>query len=146
MALLNYTTSIEASKTISEIQVSLQKHGAKAVLINYGDDGVIESLSFQINSTHGLVGIKLPIQPDSILRILSRQNVPHKYRTRPQAIRVAWRIIKDWVNAQMAILETDMVSLEQIFLPYIMIDEQTTVYDSYLQNQRQLTEGNKNTL
>ena len=41
MALLNYTTSIEAMKTVNEIQRTLANHGAKAVLINYDDEGHI---------------------------------------------------------------------------------------------------------
>jgi len=50
-------------------------------------------------------------------------------RLRAQAVRVAWRILKDWVAAQMAILETEMVKLEQIFLPYVETPDGRTVYE-----------------
>ena len=36
---------------------------------------------------------------------------------RQQAIRTSWRILKDWVEAQMALLETGMVTMDEIFLP-----------------------------
>ena len=133
MALLNYTTSIEASKTVSEIQKTLVTHGAKSILIEYDNGGLIEALSFRVTTPQGDAGIKLPINPDAVLAVLSRQSnldkVPKRYVNRPQAVRVAWRIIKDWVEAQMAILETEMVKMEQIFLPYIIGQDGRTLYE-----------------
>lgn len=129
--LLNYTTQIEAVKTVGQIQGILAGHGARAILMNYDGEGHIESLSFQINTPHGRIGIRLPVDPDSALKVLTRQRVPNRYQNKPQAIRIAWRIVKDWVEAQMAILETEMVKMEQIFLPY-MIDPKTdrTLYET----------------
>jgi hypothetical protein len=37
---------------------------------------------------------------------------------REQATRVAWRILKDWIEAQLALIQTGMVSVEQVFLPF----------------------------
>jgi hypothetical protein len=31
---------------------------------------------------------------------------------------VAWRIIKDWVEAQLAIVEAEQVELVEVFLPF----------------------------
>ena len=39
---------------------------------------------------------------------------------RQQAIRTSWRTLKDWVEAQMALLETGMVTMDEIFLPYML--------------------------
>ena len=44
---------------------------------------------------------------------------------RQQATRVAWRILKDWIEAQLALLDTGMVELEEIFLPYMLQGDQT---------------------
>lgn len=133
MALLNYTTSIEASKTVSEIQKILAKHGAKSILIDYDTEGLVEALSFRVTTPQGDAGIKLPVNPDTVLTVLTRQcrlgKVPNRYVNRPQAVRVAWRIIKDWVEAQMAILETEMVKMEQIFLPYVIGRDGRTLYE-----------------
>jgi len=108
-ALLNYSTSISAQKTAGEIMGILVGHGAKSVLMNYGKDGQIESLSFQIVTPQGEIGIRLPVDPDAILKVMSRQGVTKKYLNQTHAIRVAWRITKDWVKAQMALVETEMV-------------------------------------
>ena len=49
-------------------------------------------------------------------------------------MRTAWRITKDWVEAQMAIVETKMVTLPQVFLPYAVTQNGQTVYEKILEN------------
>ena len=44
---------------------------------------------------------------------------------RQQAVRASWRILKDWVEAQMALLETGMVTMDEIFLPYMLFGGQS---------------------
>jgi len=145
MALLNYTSSIEAVKTAGEIQGILAAHGAKSILTDYGDDGTVEALSFKILTPQGDVAIRLPVDPDAVLKVLTRQNrlgkVPRRYINRAQAVRVAWRIVKDWVSAQMAILETEMVKMEQIFLPYVITDTGKTLYEAMMDRHFQLGPG-----
>jgi len=145
MALLNYTTKIQAEKTASEIQRILANHGARAVMIEYDIGGQIEALSFKAQTPNGDVGIKLPIDIKATMRVMERQvtlrKIPRSFANEGQARRVAWRIIKDWVEAQMAILETEMVKLEQIFLPYVVSDDGRTVYERLLDSKFQLPEG-----
>lgn len=143
-ALLNYSTKIEAIKTVGEIQGILAAHGAKSILTDYADDGTVEALAFQVPTPHGDVGIRLPIHPDAVLKVLMRQHFTGNLRShqgrpdRRQAVRVAWRIVKDWVEAQMAILETEMVRMEQIFLPYVITKEGRTLYEVIVDHHFQL--------
>jgi hypothetical protein len=37
--------------------------------------------------------------------------------------------VKDWVEAQMAIVDTKMVQLEQVFLPYVITPDGRTLYE-----------------
>lgn len=135
MALLNYTTTIDPFKTVSEIQKILVKHGAKAIMNNYDSNGRITSLSFLINTINGERGIKLPVRLESVYQILKNQNkkgeVSNKFVSEEQAERIAWRILKDWVESQMAILETEMVKLDQIFLPFMTTKTGETIYELY---------------
>jgi len=73
VALLNYTTQIEAIKTVGEIHGILAGHGAKSIQTDYSD-GQIEALSFFVLTPHGEVGIRLPINPDAVLQVLTQQN------------------------------------------------------------------------
>ena len=126
MPLLNYTTQIEVEKTIGEIQKALAKHGASAVMTQY-DGEIVTSLAFQISMGEQKVSFRLPCDWRPVLKILeSDTSVPRKLKDKYQAVRVAWRIIKDWVEAQMALVDTEMVTTAQVFLPYaIMKDERT---------------------
>ena len=132
MPLLNYTTKIDVFSTIGEIQKILVKHGAKRIVQDMDDDGRILALTFGIDTPAGLQGVRLPANADAVHQVLLKQKVKCD---KEQAERVAWRIIKDWVEAQMAILESEMVQLEQIFLPYMVNNKGQTVYEIYLNNQ-----------
>lgn len=141
--LLNYTTTVSAQKTVSEILASLAMHGAKAILINYDDAGQIESLSFRLATVSGDINIRLPIDSGAVLRVMERQGVQHRYCTRQRAVQVAWRIAKDWMQAQMALVETEMVRMEQVFLPYWITPSGNTLYQFLVSSRFQLPEGEK---
>ncbi len=129
-----YTTGIEPQQTISEIQDILAKHGAKSIMVNYDDSGKIEALSFGILVDGKERGVRLPCEPTPVLKVLQRQadegKIAHHFVEEHQALRVAWRIVHYWVKAQMAILETQMVKMEQIFLPYMIMRTGQTLFES----------------
>lgn len=131
MPLLNYTTKIDVFTTLGQIQGMLVKNGAKKILQEYNDDGQISAVSFQINTPQGLQAVRLPANVEAVQRVLTKQKVKCDYA---QAERVAWRIVKDWVEAQMAILESEMVTLAEIFLPYMTDGKGNTVYSLFASN------------
>ena len=137
MALLNYTTTVEAYKTVSEIEQMLVKHGAKSIMKQF-DDGMITSLSFLINTGVNDIPIKLPIRVDDVLQVLIEQKKMHPKAgikaTKDQANRVAWRILKDWIEVQMALLDIGMVQFEEIFLSYIETAGGKTIYEKLEEN------------
>ena len=141
MPLANYTTSVEAIKTVGEIQGILVAHGARSILMNYDGDGFIESLSFIVRTPYGDMPIRLPVNPKAVQKVLIEQGMAPRYTEYSQAVRVAWRILKDWVRAQMAILETEMVRMEQIFLPYMVTKDDKTLYEAMVEKKFFLTEG-----
>lgn len=140
MPLLNYTTSIAPQKTVMEIQTMLAKAGASKILADYDTEGNITALSFQLKSEQGDISFKLPTAWQPVLETLKRQNVARSLQTPEQALRVAWRITKDWVQAQLAIIETRMVTTAQVFLPYAITKDGSTVYE-YIANNDTLLLG-----
>jgi hypothetical protein len=52
--------------------------------------------------------------------------------------RVAWRIAKDWLEAQLAILQSEMVSIDQVMLPYLHVDGDKTLYQAYAERENAL--------
>ena len=138
MAILNYTTTIDSFKTVSEIEYILMKHNAKSIMKNYEGE-TITGLSFLIDTGVQQIPIRLPVRVDECLKVLKkekRENPQKKIKdTREQAERVAWRILKDWVEAQMALLDIQMVRFEEIFLPYIQTNNCQTVYEKLAERQ-----------
>lgn len=119
MPILNYTTSIAVEKTVGEIQAKLAKAGAQAVLTEYDSEQVLSSVAFRMMCNGVMISFQLPAQIDRIYVLLQNDgNVPRKLKTRGQAARVAWRIIKDWIEAQLAIVEAEQAEMVEVFLPY----------------------------
>ena len=142
MAILNYTTTVDAFKTVSEIEYVLMKHKAKSIMKNY-DGESITGLSFLIDTGVQQIPVRLPVKVEECLEVLNREkaNGTRSIKaTREQAERVAWRILKDWVEAQMALLDIEMVRFEEIFLPYRETNNGQTIYER-LEEKQFLLEG-----
>lgn len=140
MAILNYTTTIEAYKTVSEIENILVKHKATSIMKNYNGEA-IESLSFLVDVGYNQIPIKMPAKVDECLKVLQNEKKKNSKvkATREQAERVAWRILKDWIEAQMALLDINMVKMEEVFMPYIVDKTGQTLFEK-LEEQRFLLE------
>jgi hypothetical protein len=132
MPILNYTTSIDAEKTVAQIQKMLSMTGASAIMTEYDKDKVLSSISFRVSHQGQDLAFRLPAQIDKIWTLLQADSkVPRKLKSREQAAKVTWRIIKDWVEAQLAIIEAEQAEMIEVFLPY-MQDAKTgeTFYQS----------------
>lgn len=136
MAILNYTTEIPVEKTLAEIQTILVKAGASAVLNEY-EAGEIVAVSFKVDVRGQEIGFRLPANIDAVYKVLVARkkyrgwNDEEKYRSSntAQAHRVGWRIIKDWVEAQMALIQLEIASIDQVFLPYAVMRGGRTLYE-----------------
>lgn len=137
MPLLNYTTSISTEKTVSEIQAMLAKAKACAILTEYDGDQILSAISFRlVSAAHGQLSFRLPANIENVYKVLVKDNrIPRGLRTRAQASRVAWRIVKDWLAAQLAFIQSDQADFEQVFLPYAQNSEGQTVYQLYVEKK-----------
>jgi hypothetical protein len=123
----NFSTSIDASKTIGEIELMLTKFGITKILKEYDENGLINMLTFAIRTKYGEMPVKLPINIQGIMNVfkiqVSNNKLPRKFWgsewSKEQAYRVGWRILKDWLDSQLNLLSIEMVKIEEIFLPYI---------------------------
>lgn len=77
--------------------------------------------------------MKRPINIDPVQKRL-------KSRDRSQAERTAWRLVLRWVQAQLAMIETGMVSAPEVFYPYTLIQDagtgrMRTVFEDFIDSQ-----------
>lgn len=139
MAILNYTTSVDAKKTVAEIQEKLSKARCKRIITDYDDEGNPSSISFSVEWNDALVFFQLPCNHEAVLRaMIKSKDVPNRFCTKDQAYRVSWRIIKDWTEAQLAIVEADQAKLQQVFLPYSLTTTGETLYERVSKDNSQL--------
>ncbi len=137
--LKNYSTKIPVETTIMEIEKILTKHGVSDIWKQYSGDGEIEGINFMANTDVGKIPFKLPANFMAVQQVLKNQKAAGKLSGVPwhaiedlaQSRRTVWRILKDWIDSQMALIELDIVKIEQVFLPY-MYDSKTekTLYES----------------
>lgn len=136
MALLNYTSSIEPEITISEIQKMLSRHGVTAMMMQY-DGPQIAAVAFEIKVSGKPISFRLPCNWRAIKQMFDEDpNMRKNARMKKgettwenQAVRTAWKIIRDWVQAQLALVEVNMVSLPQVFLPYAIMKDDRTLFE-----------------
>ncbi len=141
MAILNYTTKKPAAETIGEIQEILARYDVSGIMTEY-EGRQVSSVSFKLDINGQTISFRLPCNWRAVQAVLAEQNANRGYRrgqygskhkekriddSDEHAIRVAWRIIKDWVEAQLALVEINMATVPQIFLPYAILRDGRTL-------------------
>lgn len=127
MPLKNYTSQTPASRSIASIEQRLARFGARQIMKEYDGEGRCEKISFMLEERRGdrviPVFYKLPAQlaacQERMLQDLSPRAKDETRKKIPiQAERTAWKILDDWVGAQLAMVELAQVEIQQIMLPY----------------------------
>lgn len=143
--IINYTTQIDVYKTIGEIQGILVENGAQKIMFDYEGKQPV-TIRFMISTaTAENISICLPARPKSVQKVLEqmKREKGSRMQVKPtfeQACRVAWRIIKDWLEAQMSLIQTEQAEMAEIFLPYLT-DGGRTFYEVVKGNGFMLPEG-----
>jgi hypothetical protein len=128
MRIANYTTEVKTEKSVMEIQQLLGK-AAKAVMVEY-ENGEASAISFRIDRDGRQLGFRLPCDWKRTLKVLHNdRSIAPRFKTPQQAKRVAWRIVRDWLRAQLSLIEIDAADPEQVFLPYAVTPTGETLYE-----------------
>ena len=99
MAIKNYTSGVDIYTSLGEIQGALARAGATKIMVDY-ESGKPTAVTFAIETVAGTRGFRLPAAVDGTLRVFAAQKIK---ADRAQAERTAWRNIRDWVLAQLAL-------------------------------------------
>jgi len=108
----------------------LSSFGASHVVKEYNNEGVVKCIIFKSNNA----SFKLPCNSEGV-RTLFMQNrdlykgiSPNNFQE--QSVKVAWRMIKDWLHSQLSLVATQQAKLEEVMLPY-MWDGKRTLFEAY---------------
>lgn len=129
MPILNYTTEIAVGKTMGEIQTALARRGVQRISTLFDDDGTPAGLGFTMKTEYGVQEFELPVRTAGVLAAMKRDpKVPASKCTPEQAARVAWRIAKDWLEAQAALIDAELATLDEVMMPYMLVAPDRTAY------------------
>ena len=122
----NYTTRRKEIESVAEIEKILAINGASDIYKEYQSSHCV-AVSFAISTDQGKLAFRLPMNVQGLhqhiknlkeqgeLRHISKHKATDINHTR----KVGWAIILDWVQAQMPLINAEMVTIEQVFLPYV---------------------------
>lgn len=137
MAIKNYTSSVDVYTSLGEIQGALAKHGARQIVVSYDGNGNPQGVLFTLEGSMGVRGFSLPAPVEGTMEVFAKQKIK---ADRSQAERTAWRNVRDWVLAQLALVESCGVEIEEVFFPYLTDKKGNTVYQIYTQGRLLLEE------
>jgi hypothetical protein len=153
MFLKNYTSNVPVSETVHRIEKVLIRCGVAGIAKEYvGTCGKIAALTFKLEAPSGPIAIRIPVDVDKALDALwldyadgdklssdgnsivwSSRKKKRKQDFVEQAERTAWKIMQDWIEVQLSMIQMRQAEALQVFLPYVH-DGKRTFYQSLVES------------
>ena len=118
----NYTSQVPAQRSVQHIENRLVKHGAKNILKLY-DNGRLSGVAFIIPIEGKDTPFRLPARikrvEEKLRKTVLRPRKGTLDRIVDQAERTSWKLLADWVDIQMSLIELDQVEMMEVFMPYL---------------------------
>lgn len=124
--LANYTTTVPAQRSIAEIGEMLVERKATHISFAYAN-GLPIAVRFALDVRGRTMEFVLPCDEEGVHRVLQadrRRGTVSLEHSR----NVAWRCVRDWLRAQVALVQIGAAKLEQIMLPYAVMHDGSTVW------------------
>jgi hypothetical protein len=140
----NYTTEIPVEKTLVEIHKLLAENGARGIATEYDEQGNIKDVFFKIILHEKELPFRLPAKPDNVYAALfaGMQYADRlRQQRRKKAEAIAWRICKAWLEAQLTLINLEQANVEEVFLPYLVMPNNKTLYEVMKDNKFLLPSG-----
>lgn len=143
----NYTSTVPALTSMSRIEMYLVNAGASDISKKYDENKTCISLTFRMIVNNIPVFFQLEAKVQACFKVLyaevKRPQPTTKQTILQQAERTAWKIISDWVEIQISMVQLEQADLIQVFLPYVYNPAtEKTFYNQIKDNNfKQLTNG-----
>lgn len=135
MFLKNYTSSVAVSITIGRIESTLIRCGVKGITKEYDGKGGVIAIMFHLPGDRNDLAIRLPADEQKAQDAFWKDycdSHPDEWKRKKtrgtfkdQAARTAWKLIQDWVEVQMSLIQMQQAEYIQVFMPYIWDGKQT---------------------
>ncbi len=120
--LKNYTSEMPVEKSIKKIHRLLNESGAKDVHFTY-TDMLCKSVKFMMPIKETTLVFSIDAKPDAVFKVmLSKYKNPsrvNKVKLKEQALRTCWKLIADWVEIQLSLVEIEQAEFTEAFFSNI---------------------------
>lgn len=131
MNIKNYTSCVPIEKSVAQIERRLVEHGAHDILKIYEDRRLV-GVAFIATIDGNKIPFRIPARVENVRKVmvsaLKRPRAGSVKRATEQAERTAWKLLADWVDVQMSLLELDQAKFMEVFLPYVYNHEDKTTF------------------
>lgn len=136
MNLKNYTTEVQASRSMDFIEQLLVRFGATNIMKEFGPNGRCSALSFIVPINGMKLPFRLPAKSDKIYNWLKKQKPNGKEQAlRDQAERIAWKQNHEWLHLQLSMIEIEQAEPLELFFPFLYDPSSRQSYYDKLKSQ-----------
>ena len=139
---LNYSTKVPAARTVAEVTTLLAEAGADAIGTTYSNRKPT-GVSFVLNGNP----YRLPVDHAGMHRAILAAERRGDLRgvggiskavllSADHSERVAWRVVLQWLEAQLALVQADLARVDQVMLPYLQVDHDVSLYARWAEQQQ----------
>jgi hypothetical protein len=145
---LFHTTEVDAGKTATECMTLLAGHGAELVAIAW-ERGTRQptGLKFTIETAWGTLSYDMPVRLAGTEKRLAQahrdRQIPAKYTGTGQARRVAWRVLKRWLEVQIEFIELGQAELAEVMLPWMSTGDGQTAWTAFQADRQRALEAGR---
>ena len=147
MNIKNYTSTVDASRSMARIEELLVEIGASNINKKY-EEKICTGITFllfdpQLQQT---LPFHLKAQAEECFTILwkdvKRPRPDTKELLRKQASRTAWKILSDWTEVQCSMILLGQAKPLQMFLPFVYdMKSNETLFDKFSTGKMKLLQG-----
>lgn len=145
MSIRFYSTTVDATKTATEIQQKLAESNARRVAMHYDDQGRPEAVEFVLMISSEPLPFRIEPDVAGMEKALNEDSDTPGQFDEYQARKVAWRIWKEWLNAILAFRDTHQAGLDQLLLGFGVTSDGRTVHERLTEDRDLLALPNSET-
>ena len=129
----NYTSTVDPETTIYRIENILARFGVSNVSKDYTNGDVSGIVFTLLMPDSPPMQVRLPANVDLVYEHLKKigkrpTRTPidvWQRRMKDQSRRTAWKLIQDWIEVQLSLVEMKQAEAAQVFLPYFWDGKKT---------------------
>jgi hypothetical protein len=139
--LKNYASEASEASIFDAIRKTLAAHKAKRIVFDYDDAGRATGIEFTVKLGSVPYTFRLPARFEAAEPLVAQarrsagMSATSGEKLRNQTYRTVWATLRDWIDAQMALIDIGAVRIEEVFMPYLIIEPGVTMFERFAEQR-----------